>query len=111
MTGLVVYYGTIVTQISYRWEQNIPPVIVILLAMAFTVYERGNAQILKMYCQAVENDSTPLTLEIWLQRNGMSCRRKLCFYLAVWWKKPFYWLWMLLLEAAVIGFLLATRST
>jgi hypothetical protein len=51
ITGILVYYGAIIASDTPATPLVcIPPVVLTLVATAFTIYERGNAERLRLYC-------------------------------------------------------------
>jgi hypothetical protein len=103
VTGLVVYYGALISAGKLSSVLNIPPLAVTLLALAFTMYERGNGELLRKYCLEVESGNTSLPIETWLKEwnKGKGCLGKLSYYVSVFWPKWTYWLWMVLLTFVI----------
>ena len=104
VTGLTVYCGAILAAGRLTWYLNIPPFLVTILALWFTMYERGNGELLRKYCQDVESGATSLPLETWLKQwnMGKRSRDKIAYYVSVFGPKWTYWWWMVLLAAGIV---------
>jgi len=124
ITGVLVYCGTIATGSSpiYFWS-FVPVLGAIIVGIGLTVYERGNAELMKQYCreaeawlrcadgEVAENGPQMTSLEKWMMDRDHGWKEKLALYWNIFHKKWMVWLPLVFLAAVAIVATIGLRAT